>query len=46
MGVVNLIAALEDRFGVMLPDDELDGSVFATVGSLSAFVEDVLQRGA
>lgn len=46
MGVVGLIAALEERFGVVLPDDELDGSVFATVGSLSAFVEDVVQRGA
>lgn len=46
MGVVSLIGALEQRFGVMLPDDELDGSVFATVGSLSAFIEDVLQRGA
>lgn len=44
MGVVSLIAALEQRFGVMLPDDELDGSVFATVGSLSSFVDDVMQR--
>lgn len=46
MAVVSLIAALEQHFGVMLPDDELDGSVFATVGSLAAFVDDVLQRDA
>ncbi|KQP05231.1 acyl carrier protein [Pseudorhodoferax sp. Leaf265] len=46
MAVVSLIAALEQHFGVMLPDDELDGGVFATVGSLAAFVDDVLQRDA
>lgn len=46
MAVVSLIAALEQHFGVMLPDDELDGSVFATVGSLAAFIDDVLQRDA
>ena len=46
MAVVSLIAALEQHFGVMLPDDELDGSVFASVGSLAAFVDDVLQRDA
>lgn len=43
MAVVTLIAALEEHFGLALPDDELDGSVFATVGSLADFM-DGLQR--
>lgn len=38
MAVVSLIAAIEERFGIVLDDDELDGSVFQTVGSLSDFV--------
>lgn len=44
MAVVTLVGALEQHFGVALPDDELDGSVFATVGSLAAFMDDLLQR--
>lgn len=39
MAVVSLITALEEHFGIVLPDDELDAAVFATVGSLSDFVD-------
>ena len=39
MAVVALITAMEDRFGIVAEDDEIDGSVFATVGSLVEFVE-------
>lgn len=39
MAVVSLITALEERLGITLPDDELDGSTFASVGSLVDFVE-------
>lgn len=39
MAVVNVITALEDRFGIAVADDELSGDTFATVGSLAAFVE-------
>jgi acyl carrier protein len=38
MAVVGLITALEDRFGFIIDDDEIDGSTFATVGSLAGFV--------
>lgn len=38
MGVVAIIAALEDRLGLAVDDDEIDGSVFETWGSLLAFV--------
>ena len=38
MGVVSLITAFEDRLGFAVDDDEIDGSVFQTWGSLLAFV--------
>ncbi len=39
MAVVTIIAALEDRFGFAVNDDEIDGSVFETFGSLQSFVD-------
>jgi len=39
MAVVTLITAIEERFGVEIADDEIEGSVFATFGSLLRFVE-------
>lgn len=38
MAVVALITSLEEQLGISLPDDELDGSTFATVGALTDFV--------
>ena len=38
MAVVALITSIEERFGVVMEDDEIDGSIFATVGSLTGFV--------
>ena len=38
MAVVSLITGLEDRFGLVVDDDDIDGSTFATVGTLSDFV--------
>lgn len=45
MAVVSVITALEERFGFEVSDDEIDGSTFATVGALVAFV-DGKRRGA
>ena len=39
MAVVTVITMLEERFGFTVADDEIDGSVFATVGSLTDFVK-------
>lgn len=44
MAVVSVLTALEDRFGFEVEDDEIDGSTFATVGSLVEFVRG--KRGA
>jgi acyl carrier protein len=38
MAVVALLTAIEDRFGVSVDDDEIDGDAFATVGALVDFV--------
>ena len=38
MAVVSILTTIEERFGIVVDDDEMDGAVFATVGSLSQFV--------
>ena len=38
MAVVSLITLLEDRFGIVVLDDDIDGDTFATVGSLADYV--------
>ena len=42
MAVVTLITTLEERFGVVVNDDAVDGGTFATVGSLTEFVSSLL----
>lgn len=37
-GILELVTALEDRFGFEMDDDEFSGDVFETVGSLASFV--------
>ena len=37
--VVTLVATLEDRFGIIVEDDEITAEVFETVGSLTQFIE-------
>ena len=38
MAVVTLITTLEDRFGITVDDDDIEGSTFASVGTLADFV--------
>ncbi len=38
MAVVTLITTLEDRFDIVIEDDDVDGETFATVGTLADFV--------
>ena len=42
MAVVALITGMEERFGFVAEDDEIDGGIFATVGTLIEFVESKL----
>lgn len=39
MAVVALITGFEERFGFSVDDDDIEGTTFATVGSLIDFVE-------
>lgn len=38
MAVIAVIQEIEMRFDILVPDDEVDGSSFATVGSVVEFV--------
>lgn len=40
LAVLELVTALEDRFGITVDDDELAGGLLETAGSLHAFVRD------
>lgn len=42
MAVVKVITALEETFGIDVDDDDIDASLFETVGSLLAYVEEQL----
>jgi acyl carrier protein len=44
MAVVTLITTLEERFGLVIDDDDVSGDTFATVGSLTQFVAAAAQR--
>ena len=39
MAVASLLTSMEERYGFAIADDEIDGSAFATVGSLVDFVD-------
>ncbi len=42
MAVLAIITGLETHFGIAFSDEDLDGSAFATVGSLVQLVEQTL----
>ncbi len=43
MAVATVIAGMEDRFGILIEDDEIDAEVFRTVGTLTEFVDRKLE---
>jgi acyl carrier protein len=43
MAVISVIAALEDHFGIAVEDGDISAERFATVGSLTEFVQEMLQ---
>jgi len=42
MAVVQVLAALEEHFGIAVADDEVSADTFATLGGLADFVESKL----
>ena len=39
MAVVTVLTAIEEQYGIMIDDDEVDAAIFETVGTLVNFVE-------
>ena len=39
LAVVELAVALEERFGIVIDDEDFTGAVFDTVGTLAAFID-------
>jgi acyl carrier protein len=46
MAVVSLLTTLEERFGIAIDDDAIDGDTFRTFGTLTDFVSERLAQGA
>jgi acyl carrier protein len=44
MGVINVIAGLEEQFDIVVEDDEISAGTFETLGSLTVFIEQKLER--
>ncbi len=44
MAVANLLTELEDRLGINIEDDELDGEMLENFGSLTRFLEAKVSR--
>jgi acyl carrier protein len=42
MAVVGIIGAIEERFGIVFDDDEIDGSTFTNFGNLMQLVDSKL----
>ena len=45
MAVVTVVTMLEEELGIRVEDDELSAEVFATVGTLTAFVSGKIAAG-
>lgn len=43
MAVLAVISGFEDRFGFVVEDDDLDGAIFASVGTLADYVSSKLE---
>ena len=44
MAVVNIITALEEHFGFVVEDDEINADTFVTLGALVEFVDQKLRQ--
>lgn len=42
MAIVNVVTTLEERFGFEFPEDQLDGAIFETVGTLLSCLNHLL----
>lgn len=45
LAVLELVTAIEDKFGITIEDEEFGGQIFETLGSLTEFVESKQSAG-
>jgi acyl carrier protein len=45
MAVATVLTALEDRFGILIDDEDVTAEMFETVGSLARYIESRSPRG-
>lgn len=45
MAVAGLLTEIEDRLGILIDDDEVDGEMLESFGALAAFVRGKFARG-
>ena len=43
MAIAGLLTAIEDRLGIIIEDDEVDGNMLATFGALVTFLDGKVQ---
>ncbi len=44
MSVVNILTRLEDEYGFIIDDDEIEAEIFMTVANVVAFVKDKIAQ--
>lgn len=44
MAIVTVLVALEDRFNIVIDDDEIDEETFETLGNLTLFIDEKLAQ--
>ena len=44
MAVASLLTEMEDRLGILIEDDDIDGETFETFGTLTAFAQAKLMQ--
>lgn len=44
MAVVTMLTTVEDHYGIVIEDDDVSAETFATLGTLTSFVEDKIRE--
>ena len=44
MAVAGLLTEIEDQFGIIIDDEDVDGDMLGTFGALTAYIERKLQK--
>lgn len=42
LGIVNVLTAIEEQFGIVVSDEDINGAIFSNLGTLTAYVHSKL----